>query len=461
MTVVPLPVLPLLDAGVPQPLAALFAARAGNDDLAPWLAQVARVRPGAAALANAAQLAELVAGGPLLDFAAAQLPDTPHSPWAASGTRGHRAVDCVVLGHRPAAERAGAGFVVEAWTEVVPETHAVSGIAVHFDRPSAAAPNAVLLAVTRTGDAFSLDYVRLCVSNALRMAQFRALGADAGHPFGGQFLPATLLSGDTAWRDELAAPRGSVAGPELSEGLEARIADPLWTLARQWQVGEFHGEDAASPVLVSAEVEWATLSGFAPGPSGSPAPALPREQADRPLEVLAEEEAADDDVRLTLDAGWALLRALQRARVASAVLNRLRTRYRVALAPDDGRDPPGRAELELVASRSFDGLRLARELTPIAGRPQLLHALGLTPVEPLVTRWLSQANELVRTPTATTPPSWQDRSLEYRFRVAAGSGADEETLEASEYRGRSTGTTSRAPPKRSGSARARRSSGAG
>ena len=32
--------------------------------------------------------------------------------------------------------------------------------------------------------------------------------------------------------------------------LEARIADPLWMLARQWQVGEFRGEDAASPVYV-------------------------------------------------------------------------------------------------------------------------------------------------------------------------------------------------------------------
>lgn len=50
---------------------------------------------------------------------------------------------------------------------------------------------------------------------------------------------------------------GSSQDPDLTEGLQAGVADPLWTLARQWQVAEFHGEDAASPVLVSAEVEWA------------------------------------------------------------------------------------------------------------------------------------------------------------------------------------------------------------
>ena len=47
---------------------------------------------------------------------------------------------------------------------------------------------------------------------------------------------------------------GSSRDPELTEGLTACLADPLWTLARQLQVGEFHGEDAASPILVGAEV---------------------------------------------------------------------------------------------------------------------------------------------------------------------------------------------------------------
>ena len=33
-------------------------------------------------------------------------------------------------------------------------------------------------------------------------------------------------------------------------GLEARVHDPLWLLARQWQLGEFAGEDAGTPLTV-------------------------------------------------------------------------------------------------------------------------------------------------------------------------------------------------------------------
>jgi hypothetical protein len=33
---------------------------------------------------------------------------------------------------------------------------------------------------------------------------------------------------------------------DFARGLEARVHDPLWMLARQWQVGEFEGDDAGS-----------------------------------------------------------------------------------------------------------------------------------------------------------------------------------------------------------------------
>ena len=32
-------------------------------------------------------------------------------------------------------------------------------------------------------------------------------------------------------------------------GYAARVHDPLWLLARQWQVGEFQGEDAGTPIV--------------------------------------------------------------------------------------------------------------------------------------------------------------------------------------------------------------------
>jgi len=89
-----------------------------------------------------------------------------------------------------------AGFVVDAWTETIPAVKATSGIAVHFDKPSAVAPNAVLLAVTRGEESFEIDFVRRCVRNALVLAEFRAVGPDAGHVFLGQFLPAAFIPDD-------------------------------------------------------------------------------------------------------------------------------------------------------------------------------------------------------------------------------------------------------------------------
>lgn len=37
---------------------------------------------------------------------------------------------------------------------------------------------------------------------------------------------------------------------DLDRGIAAEVGDPLWLLGRQWQLGEHHGEDAASPVHV-------------------------------------------------------------------------------------------------------------------------------------------------------------------------------------------------------------------
>jgi hypothetical protein len=37
---------------------------------------------------------------------------------------------------------------------------------------------------------------------------------------------------------------------DLQSGFEAAVHDPVWFLARQWQMGEYQGEDASSPVLV-------------------------------------------------------------------------------------------------------------------------------------------------------------------------------------------------------------------
>src|SRR5262245_46846760 len=56
--------------------------------------------------------------------------------------------------------------------------------------------------------------------------------------------------------------------PEIADALAARVRDPLWMLTRQWQTGEFAGEDAASPAFVQIRSRTGTVLGWRP--SGTP-----------------------------------------------------------------------------------------------------------------------------------------------------------------------------------------------
>ena len=201
VTVEPVPILPLLTSGIPTPVAESFSARQtasaqSQSRIAAWLAQAGKVRADLGGFLDAVQLTELATLRPSLSCAVGQSPDTG-GPWAADRQPdGSGAVTawCNLTGPPPAGPVAG--FVVDAWTETIPAVKATSGIAIHFDRPSAVAPNAVLLATTRGGESFDLDVVRRCVRSTLTMAQFRALSPDAGHPFLGQFLPAAFVPDD-------------------------------------------------------------------------------------------------------------------------------------------------------------------------------------------------------------------------------------------------------------------------
>lgn len=50
----------------------------------------------------------------------------------------------------------------------------------------------------------------------------------------------------------------------IEANLAAQIRDPLWFLARQWQFGEFQGEDAASPVYMELKTRFSSIDGWRP-----------------------------------------------------------------------------------------------------------------------------------------------------------------------------------------------------
>ncbi len=232
---------------------------------------------------------------------------------------------------------------------------------------------------------------------------------------------------------------GAGVDDDVAEGLEAQLADPLWLLTRQWQSGEFHGEDAASPVLVQVEVVALPLTGFAPGDGrGGP---VPRGRAGRPLETLAEQEPVTGALRtrLAVRTGWHLVRTLQTLGATAAGIDALRGRYRVRLPADAGDDPAGVAALALLAGRSLDGLALGRDLGRDAAfaaevvRVAAVPAAGAAAAVAAVRRWGTSMAGLVDEPDGAR--SWQARDMEYRFRVSADVAGGSVRLAASEYRG--------------------------
>lgn len=58
-------------------------------------------------------------------------------------------------------------------------------------------------------------------------------------------------------------------------GLSARVADPLWLLSRQWQIGELDGSDNGSPIAVHVEQEDSDITHWVKGASGGRASRYP------------------------------------------------------------------------------------------------------------------------------------------------------------------------------------------
>jgi hypothetical protein len=210
---IPITVLPRFTAGDPAGLRRAFAngdARAGSPLAIPgWLLQVGRVHAAAGLLHEGLGLIELVTGAARAAYGLAQLPDEAGEPWAAIGKpRGGRT--CVVTvtdWRKPLGDTGISGLLFDAWTEPVPRRDVMTGVAVHFDSPSARPPQAVLL---MTSPAFNVDEIVGILRDTLEMARCRAIGtetlADLGQYLPGLFLPeGYAVEGESAGADSVAS----------------------------------------------------------------------------------------------------------------------------------------------------------------------------------------------------------------------------------------------------------------
>lgn len=104
---------------------------------------------------------------------------------------------------------------------------------------------------------------------------------------------------------------------DLNEAVHARIYDPLWMLARQWQAAEFQGEDTGSPVLARWRADSAPITRYYAGAIKKDTNvSAPRYDAKTmPLETLVERQPLrtptnQGSLRLAVESGMHFLRML-------------------------------------------------------------------------------------------------------------------------------------------------------
>jgi hypothetical protein len=216
---------------------------------------------------------------------------------------------------------------------------------------------------------------------------------------------------------------------DFDRALRAELRDPLWMLSRQWQLGEFRGSDAGSPVTASYSVVTSQVS----GPAGLPIEAAAERRA-VPMEQGTDPVAYD--LRLTIGRRWLKLLG------NSPPLRRFRDayvdEYPIAV-PDPTVDadtsrtahPEVWAQLQAVAGRRMDGFAFYRHLAN--GGHAFDGIPGTTPfrvqLDALGTRLVNWYNSLIDQPTGAS--TWDPRRLEHHFSVDAGGT----TLTAPEYPG--------------------------
>lgn len=247
-------------------------------------------------------------------------------------------------------------------------------------------------------------------------------------------------------------------------GLRAEVHDPLWTLGRQWQVGDLSGEDGGSPVRVDAWVERdrARRYDFGGGPTEY-------DPDNVPLETVVEREAIvtggdRPDMGTAVEAGLQFLRLLDRhghhvggAPPSAADLAREyqvdKGDYEAGVAVPESEEAR-RFEM-VVAKRDravdgynvYDALVTAMPNLPAAeaaddGSVDWAGASALpvpgSAVDPAYKRaakaFIDWYADLFNEPTGDDD-AWNPSRLEYDFDIATGEGDTETVFSADEYPG--------------------------
>jgi hypothetical protein len=225
---------------------------------------------------------------------------------------------------------------------------------------------------------------------------------------------------------------------DMARSLQAQIRDPLWMLARQWQVGEFLGSDGGSPLQATIATETQPLTSYRPGPQGAAAAGALDETL--PLEAHVEREEVALGLRGRVQLGLRLEAFLRDEGVSPAGIDEFRATYAIDAAtavPSAVPDLEGDAWRALARGRVTDGVKAyvdaAASLPAFPANGPNLSAQDEQNALLALDRLVAFRDSLYSEPDHDS--AWVERRLHHELAIGSESAALTARLESDEFGG--------------------------
>lgn len=238
----------------------------------------------------------------------------------------------------------------------------------------------------------------------------------------------------TSWTRLEPMPRAA----DMQRSLQAQIRDPLWMLSRQWQMGEFLGDDAGSPVQATLAAELQTVTTYRPGRDPGATVALDQRL---PLEVHVEREPIALKLRGSVQLGYYFEALVRKAGIASAdgVIAAFRAAFPiVAAVPDPSYAPVDAVRFRaLTSGKVTDGEALYASAVAVAAGK--VPAIPLPPeaavagMSAVLAKLVAYRASLFNEPDHD--PAWQGDSIDYAFALGSPAPTSNVLLDAPHFPG--------------------------
>jgi len=235
----------------------------------------------------------------------------------------------------------------------------------------------------------------------------------------------------TAFNRLEASPRTT----DFTRSLRAEVRDAMWMITRQWQLGEFQGEDAATPVgarilSIQQQVDRTSIG---------TGPVQPYDDS-IPLETRVEREQLVGDLGLAIE----IARSYWKLNPGVVAANRgaLIKKYALTFAPDPN-DYAGTQLSAAAQTRWWNGYAMYVDMTTAGVTPPrsrfqdwldgeaTISAVDKTTLDGLAASLIAWFSRTYSQPAASEN-AWKTRQLEYGFSVATAP-APQAVLVADEY----------------------------